>query len=165
MITGCGPVVDQADTVALADASAAPVAPGIPDTVARLRATYATGRTRTLEWRKQQLKALETMMVENEAVPIPDREGAVPGAKGQMRLILSEKSDLAGARQSILDGGGSVGDVQEFDFGTVLDATDPAGTAFAVLVPPSITVTTIAGPSFATLAGSVNDGTPASSAP
>ena len=34
-------------------------------------------------------------------------------------------ADLAGARQSILDGGGHVGEVQEFDFGTVLDATDP----------------------------------------
>ena len=34
-------------------------------------------------------------------------------------------ADLAGARQSILEGGGHVGEVQEFDFGTVLDATDP----------------------------------------
>ncbi len=45
----------------------APVAPGIPDTVARLRETFATGRTRSVEWRKQQLKALERMMAENEA--------------------------------------------------------------------------------------------------
>ena len=44
-------------------------------------------------------------------------------------------ADLAGARQSILDGGGQVGEVQEFDFGTVLDATDPAGAAFAVFQP------------------------------
>ena len=44
-------------------------------------------------------------------------------------------ADLAGARQSILDGGGQVGEVQEFDFGTVLDATDPVGTAFAVFQP------------------------------
>lgn len=44
-------------------------------------------------------------------------------------------TDLAGARQSILDGGGGVGDVREFDFGTVLDATDPAGAAFAVFEP------------------------------
>jgi uncharacterized glyoxalase superfamily protein PhnB len=44
-------------------------------------------------------------------------------------------ADLQGARQSILDGGGQVGEVQEFDFGTVLDATDPAGTAFAVFQP------------------------------
>jgi uncharacterized glyoxalase superfamily protein PhnB len=46
-------------------------------------------------------------------------------------------ADLAGARQSILDGGGQVGEVQEFDFGTVLDATDAAGTAFAVFQPAS----------------------------
>lgn len=40
--------------------------------------------------------------------------------------------DLAGARQSIVDGGGSTGTETEFDFGTVLDATDPAGASFAV---------------------------------
>ena len=45
----------------------APVAPDIPETVARLRKTFATGRTRSVEWRKQQLKALERMMAENEA--------------------------------------------------------------------------------------------------
>jgi uncharacterized glyoxalase superfamily protein PhnB len=44
-------------------------------------------------------------------------------------------ADLAGARHSILHGGGSVGELQEFDFGTVLDATDSAGTAFAVFQP------------------------------
>jgi aldehyde dehydrogenase (NAD+) len=39
----------------------------IPAVVARLRNTFKTGRTRSLEWRKQQLQALERMMVENEA--------------------------------------------------------------------------------------------------
>jgi aldehyde dehydrogenase (NAD+) len=39
----------------------------IPGTVARLRETFASGRTRPVEWRKQQLRALEQMMVENEA--------------------------------------------------------------------------------------------------
>jgi aldehyde dehydrogenase (NAD+) len=38
----------------------------IPGTVARLRETFASGRTRSLEWRKQQLQAMERMMVENE---------------------------------------------------------------------------------------------------
>ncbi len=38
----------------------------IPATVRRLRETFASGRTRSLEWRKQQLQALEKMMVENE---------------------------------------------------------------------------------------------------
>ena len=40
--------------------------PDIPGTVRRLRETFKTGRTRSVEWRKQQLKALEKMMVENE---------------------------------------------------------------------------------------------------
>lgn len=44
-------------------------------------------------------------------------------------------ADLAGARQSILDGGGRVGQSQEFDFGTVVDATDPAGAPFGVYQP------------------------------
>jgi uncharacterized glyoxalase superfamily protein PhnB len=44
-------------------------------------------------------------------------------------------ADLQGARQAILDGGGTVGEPQQFDFGTVLDATDPHGTAFAVFEP------------------------------
>ena len=40
--------------------------PDIPGIVRRLRETFATGRTRSMEWRKQQLQALEKMMVENE---------------------------------------------------------------------------------------------------
>src|SRR4029078_13609328 len=50
-----------------APAVPAPVAPDIPATVARLRATFASGRTRSVEWRKQQLKALGAMITENEA--------------------------------------------------------------------------------------------------
>lgn len=44
-------------------------------------------------------------------------------------------TDLGGARDSILAGGGTVGEPTEFDFGTVLDATDPQGTEFAVFEP------------------------------
>jgi uncharacterized glyoxalase superfamily protein PhnB len=44
-------------------------------------------------------------------------------------------ADLQGARRAILDGGGTVGEEQQFDFGTVLDATDPAGLSFAVFTP------------------------------
>ena len=40
--------------------------PDIPGTVRRLRDTFKTGRTRSVDWRKQQLLALEKMMVENE---------------------------------------------------------------------------------------------------
>ena len=42
-------------------------ASGIPETVARLRRTFASGRTRSNDWRKDQLLKLEKMMVENEA--------------------------------------------------------------------------------------------------
>ncbi len=48
-----------------ADTTAAP-GPDVAKTVARLRQTFATGRTRNLEWRKEQLRALERLMVENE---------------------------------------------------------------------------------------------------
>jgi aldehyde dehydrogenase (NAD+) len=40
--------------------------PDIPKIVARLRQTFATGKTRSVEWRQAQLRALEKMMVENE---------------------------------------------------------------------------------------------------
>lgn len=41
--------------------------PDIAGTVARLRQTFATGRTRSVEWRKQQLLALDRLVTENEA--------------------------------------------------------------------------------------------------
>jgi aldehyde dehydrogenase (NAD+) len=53
-----------------APAPATPVSPAkvdIPTIVARVRKTYATGRTRDVEWRKQQLRALEKLVVDNEA--------------------------------------------------------------------------------------------------
>jgi aldehyde dehydrogenase (NAD+) len=39
---------------------------GVAETVARLRKTFATGRTRDIEWRKRQLLALQALMEENE---------------------------------------------------------------------------------------------------
>ncbi|BBZ42614.1 aldehyde dehydrogenase family protein [Mycobacterium conspicuum] len=41
-------------------------ATGVAETVARLRKTFATGRTRSIEWRKKQLLALAALMEENE---------------------------------------------------------------------------------------------------
>jgi aldehyde dehydrogenase (NAD+) len=38
----------------------------IPKIVAHLRQTFATGKTRSVEWRRAQLRALEKMMAENE---------------------------------------------------------------------------------------------------
>jgi predicted enzyme related to lactoylglutathione lyase len=58
---------------------------------------------------------------------------SVPGAPTMLCCYAVE--DLAGARRSIVDGGGQVGQTVEFDFGTVLDATDPAGAPFAVFQP------------------------------
>lgn len=43
--------------------------------------------------------------------------------------------DLASARESIISGGGTVDAIQQFDFGTVLGATDPQGNEFAVFKP------------------------------
>ncbi|HET7665687.1 MAG TPA: VOC family protein, partial [Mycobacterium sp.] len=56
-------------------------------------------------------------------------------ASGQGMLCCYAVADLQGARQAILDGGGTVGEEQQFGFGTVLDATDPQGRAFAVFQP------------------------------
>jgi aldehyde dehydrogenase (NAD+) len=53
-------------TESVAPSVAATSKPDIPATVGRLRDTFKTGRTRSVEWRKQQLRALEKMMVENE---------------------------------------------------------------------------------------------------
>lgn len=47
-------------------APAGTAAPDIAGTMARLRGTFATGRTRDVQWRKQQLRALERLLVENE---------------------------------------------------------------------------------------------------
>ncbi|BBZ18483.1 glyoxalase [Mycolicibacterium gadium] len=44
-------------------------------------------------------------------------------------------NDLEAARQAIVAAGGTAGDVRDFDFGSVLDATDPSGAAFAVFEP------------------------------
>jgi aldehyde dehydrogenase (NAD+) len=47
--------------------SAAPTHSDIPTVVARLRQTFSTGKTRSVEWRRAQLHALEKMMTENES--------------------------------------------------------------------------------------------------
>src|SRR5258708_38225134 len=64
------PMTTEATHAAETTAPAAPAAPAVSSdvakTVARLRKTFATGRTRNLEWRKEQLSALKQLMVENE---------------------------------------------------------------------------------------------------
>ncbi|OBK14161.1 aldehyde dehydrogenase family protein [Mycobacterium asiaticum] len=49
-----------------ANGHAAPEAPNIAETVARLRRTFATGRTRDIAWRKHQLEQLARLVEENE---------------------------------------------------------------------------------------------------
>jgi aldehyde dehydrogenase (NAD+) len=49
-----------------ASTSTAATTSDIPGVVARVRKTFATGRTRNIEWRKQQLRALERLVTENE---------------------------------------------------------------------------------------------------
>ncbi|GBE63823.1 aldehyde dehydrogenase [Mycobacterium sp. MFM001] len=44
-----------------------PPATDVAKTVARLRQTFAAGKTRPVEWRREQLRNLERMMAENEA--------------------------------------------------------------------------------------------------
>lgn len=50
-----------------ASASRVSSARGIPDTVAQLRATFRSNRTKPIEWRLEQLAAIHRMMVEREA--------------------------------------------------------------------------------------------------
>jgi aldehyde dehydrogenase (NAD+) len=52
-------------TAKTVDSNATP-GPDVAKTVARLRQTFATGKTRSVQWRQTQLRALEKMMVENE---------------------------------------------------------------------------------------------------
>jgi aldehyde dehydrogenase (NAD+) len=49
-----------------ADAPTSPAVTDIPAVVAGLRAAYSSGRTRDIEWRKRQLRALERLVVDNE---------------------------------------------------------------------------------------------------
>jgi len=44
-------------------------------------------------------------------------------------------ADLEGARQAIVDGGGTVDELEQFDFGTLRGATDSHGTSFGVFQP------------------------------
>ena len=44
-------------------------------------------------------------------------------------------ADLSGARRAIVDAGGTVDELEEFDFGMLCGATDPSGASFAVFQP------------------------------
>jgi aldehyde dehydrogenase (NAD+) len=53
-------------TEATAPPTSTPTPVDVPATVARLRRTFATGRTRDVAWRKRQLEALEKLVTDNE---------------------------------------------------------------------------------------------------
>jgi aldehyde dehydrogenase (NAD+) len=59
------PKTSESTNGAHSQSEARPV--GVPATVARLRKTFATGRTRDIEWRRRQLLQLAKLMEENEA--------------------------------------------------------------------------------------------------
>jgi predicted enzyme related to lactoylglutathione lyase len=71
----------------------------------------------------------------HEVTNTGQRIGIYSVAGRQGMLCCYAVADLDGARQSILDAGGTAGEPQDFPFGTVVDATDPAGTAFAIFRP------------------------------
>ncbi|MEO3760901.1 VOC family protein [Mycobacterium sp. B14F4] len=71
----------------------------------------------------------------HEVTNTRQRIGIYSVAGRQGMLCCYAVADLDGARQSIVAGGGTVGEAQDHPFGTVMDATDPAGTAFAVFRP------------------------------
>ncbi|MCV7152856.1 aldehyde dehydrogenase family protein [Mycolicibacterium pyrenivorans] len=55
------------ESAAPAQVTTSPDVVDIPATVRRLRQTFASGRTRSVEWRKEQLHALERLMSDNES--------------------------------------------------------------------------------------------------
>jgi len=70
---------------------------GVADTVARLRNTFATGRTRDVAWRRAQLRRLEQMMTENEA-QIADALGEDLGRKPFEAWFIDTAATSAEAR-------------------------------------------------------------------
>src|SRR5256885_1924904 len=54
------------ETTAAAAATAPAAGSDVAKTVARLRQTFATGRTRNVQWRKEQLRAPKHLLAENE---------------------------------------------------------------------------------------------------
>ncbi|MGU3497875.1 VOC family protein [Mycobacterium sp. C31M] len=93
------------------------------DDVERAAAFYAQVLGWTLDRRTNQ--------VTNTALPT-----GIYGVPGRHTMFCCYAvDDLAAARQSIIEGGGTPGQETEFDFGTVLDAVDPSGVDFAVFRP------------------------------
>jgi uncharacterized glyoxalase superfamily protein PhnB/catechol 2,3-dioxygenase-like lactoylglutathione lyase family enzyme len=61
--------------------------------------------------------------------------GIVAGPGPRTLFCCYAVTDVAAARQAILDAGGRAGEISQTPHGPTVDATDPAGTAFAVYQP------------------------------
>lgn len=75
-------------------ATEAKTTPDIPGTVRKLRETFASGRTRSVEWRKQQLLALEKMMNDNEGAIMEALEKDL--GRGPFEAWLADIASTAG---------------------------------------------------------------------
>ncbi|MGH3970415.1 MAG: VOC family protein, partial [Mycobacterium sp.] len=65
-----------------------------------------------------------------------DMPTGIAAADGEPTLFCCYAvDDVSAARQAILEAGGAPGQIRRADYGTMLDATDPHGTAFAVYEP------------------------------
>jgi aldehyde dehydrogenase (NAD+) len=69
--------------------------------VSRLRSTFTSGSTRPLQWRRRQLEALRTMLVDREgeflrAVSTDLGKGPVEGWLTELRAVTSEIEDILG---------------------------------------------------------------------
>ena len=64
---------------------------------ARLRATFASGRTRTVEWRRDQLRALDRLLVEGESELLDSlaRDLGKPRLEGYLTEIAFVRSEIA----------------------------------------------------------------------
>src|SRR4051812_49619748 len=91
---------------------------GIPDTVTRLRATFRSGRTKPLEWRRAQLAALLRLLEEREPefaaalaqdLGRPTVEawlaGLMPGGGGAQHAMKKRRSWVEAARVKVAPSG------------------------------------------------------------
>lgn len=63
--------------------------------------------------------------------------GIVTAAGAPTLFCCYAVTDVHAARRAITEAGGTPGEVRQSDYGTILDATDPHGVAFAVYEPPA----------------------------
>jgi aldehyde dehydrogenase (NAD+) len=75
----------------------------IPDTVARLRATFDSGRTRPLEWRRAQLERLAALLDENadELVDALQADLRKPGLEAFVADLATTRSECKLARKKL----------------------------------------------------------------